>query len=65
MVQPPTHSDTVSYQTQRQRSLTPGDIAQLPDGHGLLLRGTDWELFELTPWYENEPWRRAAANSKA
>ncbi len=61
----PTDSDTVNYHTQRQRTLTPGDIAKLPDGHGLLLRGTDWELIELTPWYEHEPWRRAAANSKA
>ncbi len=54
----PTHSDTVSYQTQRQRVLTPGDIARLPDGHGLLLRGAAWELLGLTRWYEREPWRR-------
>ncbi len=57
----PTHSDTVSYQTQRQRVLTPGDIARLPDGHGLLLRGADWELLGLTRWYEREPWRRVGA----
>jgi type IV secretion system protein VirD4 len=59
----PTHSDTVSYQTQRQRVLTPGEIARLPDGHGLLLRGTDWELLRLTRWYENEPWRTVAADT--
>lgn len=52
----PTHS----YQTQRQRVLTPGDIARLPDGHGLLLQGTDWELITLTKWYESEPWQRVA-----
>jgi type IV secretory pathway TraG/TraD family ATPase VirD4 len=57
----PTHSDTVSYQTQRQRVLTPGEIARLPDGHGLLLRGTDWELLRLTRWYESEPWRTVGA----
>jgi type IV secretion system protein VirD4 len=56
----PTHSDTVSYQTQRQRVLSPGEIARLPNGHGLLLRGTDWELLRLTRWYQNEPWRTVA-----
>jgi type IV secretion system protein VirD4 len=59
----PTHSDTVSYQTQRQRVLTPGDIARLPDEHGLLLQGTDWELLRLTRWYENEPWQWVADTS--
>ncbi len=59
----PTHSDTVSYQTQRQRVLTPGEIARLPDGHGLLLQGADWELLRLTRWYQNEPWRTVARNA--
>ncbi len=59
----PTHSDTVSYQTQRQRVLTPGDIARLPDERGLLLRGADWELLGLTKWYEREPWRRVGAGN--
>jgi type IV secretory pathway TraG/TraD family ATPase VirD4 len=58
-----THSDTVSYQTQRQRVLTPGEIARLPDGQGLLLRGTDWELIKLTKWHETEPWRTVARDS--
>jgi type IV secretory pathway TraG/TraD family ATPase VirD4 len=61
----PTHSDSVSYQTQRQRVLTPGDIARLPDGHGLLLRSTDWELIRLTKWYENEPWRTIGTTGQA
>jgi type IV secretion system protein VirD4 len=56
----PTHSDTVSYQTQRHRVLTPGEIAKLPAGRGLLLQGTDWELIALTKWYESEPWQRVA-----
>jgi type IV secretory pathway TraG/TraD family ATPase VirD4 len=54
----PTHSDTVSYQTQRHRVLTPGEIAKLPAGRGLLLQGADWELIGLTKWYESEPWQR-------
>jgi type IV secretion system protein VirD4 len=52
----PTHSDNVSYQTQRQRVLTPGEIGRLPDGQGLLLRGNDWEPIELTNWFDSEPW---------
>jgi type IV secretory pathway TraG/TraD family ATPase VirD4 len=56
----PTHSDTVSYQTQRQRVLTPGDIAKLPAGRGLLLRGTDWTLLGLTPYHKTEPWKTIA-----
>ncbi len=59
----PTQSDTVSYQTQRQRVLTPGEIARLPDGQGLLLRGTDWELIKLTKWHETEPWKTIAGTS--
>jgi type IV secretory pathway TraG/TraD family ATPase VirD4 len=57
----PTQSDTVSYQTQRQRVLTPGEIARLPDGQGLLLRGTDWELIKLTKWHQTEPWKTVGA----
>ncbi len=33
--------ESISYQTQRQRILTPGEIAKLPPGQGLLLRGMD------------------------
>ena len=50
------HSENVSYHTQRQRTLIPGEIAQLPDGHALLLRGASWGLIGLTPWYQCEPW---------
>jgi len=55
-----THSDTVGYQTQRQRVLTPGEIARLPDGQGLLLQGADWQLLGLTPWHRSEPWKTIA-----
>ncbi len=53
---PTTHSETVSYQTHRERVLTPGDIAHLPAGRGLLLRQTGWGLLRLTPWHATEPW---------
>ena len=59
-----THSDTVTYQTQRQRVLAPGEIARLPDGHALLLRSGDWNLLRLTPWHDSEPWRRLAAGRR-
>jgi type IV secretion system protein VirD4 len=54
----PTHSDSVNYHTQRQRVLTPGEIARLPDGHALLLQGADWNTIQLTPWHETQPWGR-------
>ena len=57
---PDHYSESVSYQTQRQRVLSPGDIAKLPPGQALLLRGAEWRLIGLTSWYETEPWKRAA-----
>jgi type IV secretion system protein VirD4 len=55
-----THNESVNYQTQRQRVLTPGEIARLPDRQALLLQGMDWQLMQLTRWYESEPWRTVA-----
>jgi type IV secretory pathway TraG/TraD family ATPase VirD4 len=57
---PGTHSENVTYHTQRHRTLPPGEIARLPKGHGLLLRGTHWGLLRLTPWYRTEPWATVA-----
>jgi type IV secretory pathway TraG/TraD family ATPase VirD4 len=51
----PEHTRTVS--TQRQRVLSPGEVANLPAGHALRLDGVRWELVELTPAYRCEPWR--------
>jgi len=62
---PGTASESVTYHTQRHRTLPPGEIARLPNGHGLLLRGTDWGLLRLTPWYRCEPWATVAARSRA
>ena len=53
------YNESVGYQTQRQRVLTPGEVAKLPAGQGLLLRGADWGLIGLTPWFKREPWRAA------
>lgn len=48
-------SETVS--TQRQRVLSPGEIANIPAGHGLYLDGVDWQLLALVRAYREEPWR--------
>jgi type IV secretion system protein VirD4 len=57
---PHNSNDSVSYQTHRQRVLSPGEIAQLPNGHALLLRGAAWDLLQLTPWHACEPWATIA-----
>jgi type IV secretion system protein VirD4 len=41
---------------QRQRVLTPGEIANIPAGRGLHLDGVNWQLVTLTPAYRTEPW---------
>lgn len=38
-----------SHSTQRTRVLSPGEIANIPAGHALLLDGVRWELLTLTP----------------
>ena len=43
--------------TQRQRVLSPGEIAKIPAGHALHLDGVAWELITLTPAHHAEPWR--------
>lgn len=62
---PHAENESVSYQTQRQRLITPADIAQLPDGHALLLRGATHRLIRLTRWYESEPWASIAGAPSA
>jgi type IV secretion system protein VirD4 len=60
---PGTHSESVTYHTQRHRTLPPGEIAQLPKQHGLLLHGTHWGLLRLTPWHNTQPWTTVAATA--
>jgi type IV secretion system protein VirD4 len=59
----PTHTDSVNYHTQRQRILTPGEIARLPDQHALHLHGNDWNTIQLTPWHQTQPWKTIAATT--
>jgi len=56
----PTHTDSVNYHTQRQRILTPGEIARLPNGHALHLHNGDWNTIQLTPWHHTQPWKNIA-----
>jgi type IV secretory pathway TraG/TraD family ATPase VirD4 len=51
-------SETVSYQTTRQRTLSPGEVAAIPRGRGLLVRGAAWGLLTTTPYYATSPWSR-------
>ncbi len=57
---PGNESSSTSYQTVRQRTLSPGEISQLPQGHGLLLTAHGWGLLRLAPWYATAPWRDIA-----
>ncbi|MDQ6945053.1 MAG: type IV secretory system conjugative DNA transfer family protein [Actinomycetota bacterium] len=47
---------STSWSLQRQRVLTPGDIANLPEGRVLFVRGVRWALVQMTPWYAINPW---------
>jgi type IV secretory pathway TraG/TraD family ATPase VirD4 len=51
----PIRGRTVS--TQRTRVLSPGEIANIPTGHGLHLDGLRWQLLTITPAYAAEPWK--------
>lgn len=51
----PELSKTVS--TQRQRVLSPGEVANIPAGKALHLDGLAWELLVPTPAHREEPWR--------
>lgn len=57
----PTETESVAYHTNRQRVLSPGEIAQLPAGRALHLQGTRWGLIRRTPWHRTLPWKRIAA----
>ena len=48
--------------TQRQRVLSPGEIAGIPAGRGLHLDGVAWQLVTLTPAHRTEPWRTLTAS---
>jgi type IV secretory pathway TraG/TraD family ATPase VirD4 len=52
----PRRSQTVS--TQRQRVLSPGEIANVPAGQALHLDGVQWELLTLTPAHRDPVWSK-------
>ena len=58
---PMVHGSTTS--TQRQRVLSPGEIANIPAGRALALDGLHWGLVEVTPAYRCEPWRSLSART--
>jgi type IV secretion system protein VirD4 len=47
-------SRTTSY--QRTAVLSPGEVANIPAGHGLHLDGLAWQLLTLTPAHATKPW---------
>jgi type IV secretory pathway TraG/TraD family ATPase VirD4 len=54
------HSETVAYSTTRQRTLSPGEVAAIPSGRALLVRGASWGLLQATPFYATAPWSALA-----
>lgn len=47
---------STTHSLQRQRVLSPGEIADIPAGHLLMLCGVQWWLLDLTPYYAQDPW---------
>jgi type IV secretion system protein VirD4 len=41
---------------QRQRVLSPGEVANIPAGHGLHLDGLAWELLTVVAAHRDQPW---------
>jgi type IV secretory pathway TraG/TraD family ATPase VirD4 len=50
--------------TQRQRVLSPGEVANIPGGRALHLDGVAWQLLTTTPAYGVEPWATLTARPK-
>jgi type IV secretory pathway TraG/TraD family ATPase VirD4 len=47
--------------TQRQRVLSPGEVANIPGGQALHLDGVAWQVLTTTPAYGVEPWATLTA----
>jgi len=62
---PSTRTETVTYSTQRQRVLSPGEVAAIPPGHGLLLSPGHWGKARLAPWHTTPPWPTLTARPPA
>ena len=48
------------YNTVRQRRVSPGEIAAISKGHGMLISGANRQRLRLTPYHACEPWRSLA-----
>lgn len=57
----PQRSTTIS--TQRQRVLSPGEVANIPSGRALHLAGVNWQLLTVTPAFRVEPWATLTAGA--
>lgn len=55
--------ETVSttHSVQRERVLSPGHIAQVPAGHGLLMNGANWAIVVAAPYYAHPTWQSVLA----
>jgi type IV secretion system protein VirD4 len=64
---PPTYrlQDSETVSTQRQRVLSPGEIANIPAGRALYLDGVRWELLTLTPAHSCQPWCTLTQSTRA
>jgi len=54
---------TRTFSTQRQRVLSPGEIAAIPHCRALHLDGVAWELLTVTPAHASDPWRTLTQDS--
>ena len=57
-------SDSTSYSTQRQRVLTPGEIANLPPGYALFVQGFAGGWCSSPPYYDINPWPAVLASTR-
>lgn len=58
-----TAGSSATYSTHREVLLSPGDIANIPQGHALVVRSGRWGLIEHTPFFRSLPWTAVLAQS--
>lgn len=54
---------SATYSTRREVLLSPGEIANIPQGHALVVRSGRWGLIEHTPFFRSLPWTAVLAQS--
>ena len=55
-VAPASRSTNQQYSTHRQRVLSQGDIASLPEGQALMFLGADWRLVNIGMYFQHPVW---------